>query len=83
MTERMNINMEQLEAVSGGTLPFGPDDMDGCEHPDYTFSDSTKEEGGVLYQWGHCIVCSWNGWVQVFSKAEGTKNDLFAPAAKK
>ena len=82
MTERMNLSMEQLEAVSGGVLPFGPDDMDGCEHPDYIFSDSIKEEGGVLYLWGHCTECYWKGWVQVTSKAKGTKDDLFAPATK-
>ena len=83
MTERMDLNMEQLEAISGGVLPFGPDDMDGCEHPDYIFSGTLKEEGGDLYLWGHCTECSWIGWVQITSKAKGTEENLFALAAKK
>ncbi len=82
MTERMNLNMEQLEAVSGGFWQFIPMDY-FCEHPDYTFSDPIKEEDGVVYAWGHCTLCKWNGWVQVTSKAEGTEDNLFAPATKK
>ena len=84
--KRMELNideMEQLEAVSGGFLPFGPDDMDGCEHPDYIFSGSLKEKGGDLYRWGHCTECSWSGLVQLTSKADGIEENLFASATIK
>ena len=83
MTERMNLNMEELEAVSGGYLEwFQP----YCDHAGYEFFGpcSFKKEEGRMYQWGRCKVCGWEEWLPVSSEAEEViAEEVFAPATKK
>lgn len=80
--KRMEINeneIEQLEAVSGGTR--GLPDYE-CEHA-FTFSGPFEVQDDMIFQWGTCIYCSCSKWVRLNAPAEGTEEKLFAPAAKK
>ena len=80
--KRMEINkneMEQLEAVSGGTRSL-PDYE--CEHV-FTFSGPFEEQDGKIFQWGTCLYCDCSKWVRLNAPAEATEEQLFAPAAKK
>jgi len=87
MKERMNLNMEELEAVSGGLWWFTKKGYQQvCDHPSYKvsseYSHYDKEEG-TMYQWLRCTVCGYEEWVPVTSNTEGYEEDLFAPAAEK